>query len=75
MPHELPKTYEPGAIEARWAEYWVREKLFHVETPPRSATEGPQGLKPAQSEAAAGSAKAEPHPKPSSEADSGGSVI
>ncbi len=34
MPHELPKTYEPGAIEARWAEYWVREKLFHVETPP-----------------------------------------
>src|SRR6266849_5134568 len=33
MPHELPKAYEPGAIEARWAEYWVREKLFHVETP------------------------------------------
>jgi valyl-tRNA synthetase len=33
MPHELPKTYEPGAIEARWAEYWVRERLFHVETP------------------------------------------
>jgi valyl-tRNA synthetase len=34
MSHELPKAYEPGAIEARWAEYWVREKLFHVETPP-----------------------------------------
>ncbi len=33
MPHELPKTYEPGAIESRWAEYWIREKLFHVETP------------------------------------------
>ncbi|HSZ62734.1 MAG TPA: valine--tRNA ligase [Terriglobales bacterium] len=33
MPHELPKAYEPGAIESRWAEYWVREKLFHVETP------------------------------------------
>jgi len=33
MPHELPKAYEPGAIEARWAEYWVQEKLFHVETP------------------------------------------
>jgi valyl-tRNA synthetase len=33
MPHELPKTYEPGAIESRWAEYWVREKLFRVETP------------------------------------------
>jgi valyl-tRNA synthetase len=33
MPHELPKAYEPGAIESRWAEYWVSEKLFHVETP------------------------------------------
>src|SRR5215469_4681224 len=31
---ELPKAYEPHAIEARWAEYWVREKLFHVTTPP-----------------------------------------
>ena len=39
MPHELPKAYEPGAIEARWAEYWVREKLFHVETPPPSSSE------------------------------------
>jgi valyl-tRNA synthetase len=34
MPHDLPKAYEPGSIEPRWAEYWVREKLFHVETPP-----------------------------------------
>ena len=33
MPHELPKTYDPGAIEVRWAEYWVREKLFSVKTP------------------------------------------
>ncbi len=33
MPHELPKAYEPGAIETCWAEYWVQEKLFHVETP------------------------------------------
>src|SRR5512142_1914967 len=31
MPHELPKAYEPGAIEARWAEYWVKEKLFAAE--------------------------------------------
>ncbi|MBI1739881.1 MAG: valine--tRNA ligase [Candidatus Koribacter versatilis] len=38
MPHELPKAYEPGAIEARWAEYWVREKLFHVETPAAGET-------------------------------------
>jgi valyl-tRNA synthetase len=33
MPHELPKTYDPGAIEPRWAEFWVREKLFSVKTP------------------------------------------
>jgi valyl-tRNA synthetase len=34
MPQELPKTYEPGAIETRWAEYWQQQKLFHVATPP-----------------------------------------
>jgi valyl-tRNA synthetase len=34
MPHDLPKTYEPAAIEARWAEYWTKEKLFSVPTPP-----------------------------------------
>jgi valyl-tRNA synthetase len=33
MSHDLPKAYEPGAIEPRWAEYWVRDQLFHVETP------------------------------------------
>ena len=33
MPHDLPKTYEPGAIEARWADYWTKEKLFSVPTP------------------------------------------
>src|SRR5450432_584686 len=33
MPHELSKTYDPGAIEVRWAEYWVNEKLFSVKTP------------------------------------------
>jgi valyl-tRNA synthetase len=47
MPHELPKAYEPGAIEARWAEYWVREKLFHVETP------APGSSEPSSSEKAA----------------------
>ena len=34
MPHELPKAYEPGAIEKRWADYWIKEKLFSVPTPP-----------------------------------------
>ena len=31
MPHELSKAYDPGAIETRWAEYWVHEKLFTTE--------------------------------------------
>src|ERR1700722_19874055 len=34
MPHELPKSYEPGAIETRWAEYWIEEKLFSTPAPP-----------------------------------------
>jgi valyl-tRNA synthetase len=38
MPHELPKAYEPGAIETRWADYWVKEKLFSVKTPPPGET-------------------------------------
>jgi valyl-tRNA synthetase len=38
MPHELPKAYEPGAIEMRWAEYWIKEKLFSVPTPPTGET-------------------------------------
>ncbi len=38
MPHDLPKSYEPGAIETRWAEYWVKEKLFSVQAPPPGDT-------------------------------------
>jgi valyl-tRNA synthetase len=38
MPHELPKSYEPGAIETRWAEYWVKERLFSAPTPPPGET-------------------------------------
>jgi len=38
MPHDLPKSYEPGAIETRWAEYWLKEKLFSVPTPPDGET-------------------------------------
>jgi valyl-tRNA synthetase len=34
MAHDLPKAYEPGAIETRWADYWIKEKLFSVPTPP-----------------------------------------
>ncbi|HXE05779.1 MAG TPA: valine--tRNA ligase, partial [Bryobacteraceae bacterium] len=33
MPHDLPKAYDPTAIEDHWAEYWVREKLFDQPTP------------------------------------------
>jgi valyl-tRNA synthetase len=38
MPHELPKAYEPGAIETRWADYWIKEKLFSAPTPPEGET-------------------------------------
>jgi valyl-tRNA synthetase len=31
MSHELPKAYDPSTIETRWAEYWVKEKLFTTE--------------------------------------------
>jgi valyl-tRNA synthetase len=33
MAHDLPKVYDPTAIEDRWAEYWVRENLFAQPTP------------------------------------------
>jgi valyl-tRNA synthetase len=39
MPHDLPKTYDPTAIEDHWAEYWVSEKLFAQPTPSRDAAE------------------------------------
>ncbi|MGO9776317.1 MAG: class I tRNA ligase family protein, partial [Terracidiphilus sp.] len=38
MPHELPKAYDPAAIEDHWAEYWVREKLFAQPTPSETET-------------------------------------
>ncbi len=38
MPHELPKAYEPGAIETRWADYWIKEKLFSTPTPVEGET-------------------------------------
>ncbi|MGC2694552.1 MAG: valine--tRNA ligase, partial [Candidatus Angelobacter sp.] len=43
MSHELPKTYDPSAIELRWAEYWIKEKLFSVQTPERGS---PEAAKP-----------------------------
>jgi valyl-tRNA synthetase len=48
MSHELPKTYDPGAIELRWAEYWVKEKLFSVKTPQSGSPEA-SSPQPAQS--------------------------
>src|SRR5271167_1642691 len=38
MAHDLPKAYEPGAIETRWADYWIKEKLFSVSAPPPGET-------------------------------------
>ena len=39
MPHDLPKAYDPTAIEDHWAEYWVKENLFAQPTPAASGTE------------------------------------
>ncbi len=54
MPHDLPKAYDPTAIEDHWAEYWVREKLFTVPTPEPAATsvqnQGPDGESDGQSD-------------------------
>jgi valyl-tRNA synthetase len=36
---ELPKAYDPAAIEERWAAYWVEQRLFEVKTPPVGARE------------------------------------
>jgi valyl-tRNA synthetase len=36
MPRDLPKAYDPAAIEDRWATYWVEENLFdqpHTDDP------------------------------------------
>jgi valyl-tRNA synthetase len=44
MPHDLPKAYDPTAIEDHWAEYWVRERLFAQHAPdPTTASHGPGG--------------------------------
>jgi valyl-tRNA synthetase len=40
---ELPKAYDPAAIEERWAKYWVDEHLFEVKTPP-PGTSGPRAF-------------------------------
>ena len=34
MTHDLPKAYDPSAIEGKWAAFWVHERLFDVPTPP-----------------------------------------
>jgi valyl-tRNA synthetase len=40
MPHDLPKAYDPTAIEDRWAAYWVEENLFAQPTPSAEAEPG-----------------------------------
>src|ERR1039457_6682498 len=50
----LPKAYDPSAIEQRWADYWVRERLFEVPTP--ATTPGATGAPHLDSEMWEGSA-------------------
>ncbi len=33
MSAELPKAYDPAAIEEKWAKYWIDERVFAAETP------------------------------------------
>jgi valyl-tRNA synthetase len=40
---ELPKAYDPAAIEDRWAKYWVDERLFEVATPKTGNAAGAPG--------------------------------
>jgi valyl-tRNA synthetase len=40
MPHDLPKAYDPTAIEDHWAEYWVKENLFAQPTPAAAPAQG-----------------------------------
>src|SRR6195952_635372 len=42
MPNELPKAYDPAAIEQKWADFWVSEHLF--DTPANS--DNADGAKP-----------------------------
>jgi valyl-tRNA synthetase len=44
MPHDLPKAYDPTAIEDHWAEYWVREKLFAQPTPSPASKQEKEGV-------------------------------
>ena len=39
MPHDLPKAYDPTAIEDHWASYWVSKKLFAQPAPSPDADE------------------------------------
>jgi len=46
MPHDLPKAYDPTAIEDHWAEYWVKERLFAQPTPSAAEQTTHAGRKP-----------------------------
>ncbi len=46
MPHDLPKAYDPTAIEDHWAGYWVRENLFTQPAPDPSLQNQRPGGRP-----------------------------
>jgi valyl-tRNA synthetase len=37
--NDLPKAYDPSIIEQRWADYWVKERIFEVPTPSESSAD------------------------------------
>jgi valyl-tRNA synthetase len=61
MPHDLPKAYDPAAIEDHWAEYWVREKLFAQPTPDSSTHSIPGREAAARLDGKSAAGKGEPY--------------
>jgi valyl-tRNA synthetase len=41
--HDLPKAYDPAAIEEKWAEYWVSENLFAQPSPTETGGTNAEG--------------------------------
>ena len=61
MPHDLPKAYDPAAIEDHWAECWVREKLFAQPTPDSSTHSIPGREAAARLDGKSAAGKGEPY--------------
>ena len=60
--HDIPKAYDPSAIEPRWAQEWVKQQLFTPEVtetlrPVRGTQGRPEALEGRQAQGTAGKAR------------------